>query len=481
LNNFSKQLFNLFFRRDIFKLFVIFIANQANLKRTILSILLLVAVTATGFSYANSQSNPAINGAWTGIIKAGKAEVVLYFEVMDASGAIIIPSQKIFRHKMAKVFSSKDSVAFSFDDNLLKAQFTGRVHADSIVGAWKQGSAAIPLVIRRVPKATVTHANVDVFLGYCQQYSLHRKEVNWTVIRDSAYLIADKGADTKPPGNAVKQPVHTTADIPQLGKAVKYIFGAVHDNHASWVYDTLIQVQAGLEGLSGISPSLMQSVRKYGDSLQVVALDNKTGYIRMPMIHMTDRLQAAAKALQIKTAIATLSASNIQKWVLDLRLCGGGNLEPMLNGISEILEDGPLGGYANSEEQLIKYWGIRNGSFCQEDSAMKAPVANNVKNKLAIITGPITASAGEALAVAVSGRPGTRTFGTPSFGQVTCTNVFPLGRQGQLVMAICYYTDRNSKVDKDRVTPEEATTGNDNFEDGKQDPAIIRAVAWLNE
>jgi carboxyl-terminal processing protease len=434
-----------------------------NLKRKFLAILLLIVSTISCSSFVAGQSKFPANGAWEGILKAGKTGLTLYFDITDSAGAIIIPAQRIFRHEMNKIKSSNDSIVFFFEDALLRAQFAGRMGQDSITGVWQQGGAALPLTLHRIPKLKIAHTNVDIFLGYCRQYALHRSAVDWNVIRDSAYLIAGE-----------------SADIRQLGKAVKYIFGALHDNHATWVYDHLIQVQGPNEGVSRVSSELMSAVMKNGAQLQVVALDKNTGYIRMPMINTTDPAQAAEKAAAIKAAIAGLSAAPLKKWVLDMRLCGGGNMEPMLNGLGDILEDGEMGGFTDNNGRFLKYWGMYNGTFHAGDTVM-AIRTNKVRNKLAILTGPVTASAGEAVSIALTGRPDTRSFGTPSFGQITCTNVFPMGSQGMLVISIGYYTDRNKKVYKMNISPGEVVAGKEDFGNPKLDPTVIRAAAWLNK
>lgn len=451
----------------------------------------MLTFIATAFAFSAPQSNPAVNGAWEGILKTGKTQLTLYFDIIDSSGAIIIPVQRIFRHDMNKLKSNNDSLVFSFEDELLQAQFAGRIDHDSIVGVWQQGRSAFPMTIHRIPKTTITHANVDVFLGYCRQYALHRSEVDWNVIRDSAYLIADKGTDIRSAQqrNALKQQLAKDSayslkgnddDIRQLGKAVKYIFGALKDNHAIWVYDHLIQMQCPNDSISGGSSVLSSAVMKDGTKLLVMVLDKNTGYIRMPMIYTLDRTHAAERATEIKTAIAGLPGTPIKKWVLDMRLCGGGNMVPMLNGIADILEDGDMGGYTDNNGQFIKHWGMRQGVFCAEDTAMIIH-ANKVRNRLAILTGPVTASAGEAVTTMLTGRPDTRSFGTPSFGQITCTNVFPMGNQGMLVISVGYYTDRNKKAYKVNISPDEVTTGKENFDNPKLDPTVIRATAWLSQ
>lgn len=433
------------------------------LKRIILSTLLLTFFIPA-FSFSYRQNSAASDGAWEGVLKAGKMELTVYFDMQDTTGAIFIPSQGIFRHDITQVVHDKDNVTFSLNDNVLRAQFAGKISSDSIAGVWTQGSASIPMIIHRIPKTTITHANVDVFLGYCKTYSLHRESANWNAIRDSAYLIADK-----------------STDLQQLAKAVQHIFKRVHDNHASWIYGGKFMTGGDTNGMSRISAPLMQAVNQYARELHVMALDNKTGYIRMPMINAIDPVAAAEAAQKIKEEITRVSTPQLQKWVLDLRVCGGGNMTPMLNGTSGLLEDAAMGGFTDDKGQFIRFWGMRQGVFCQGDSVMNTPATTMVGNKLAILTGPVTASAGEAIAVALEGRQHTRYFGSSSFGQITCTNVFPLGNQGMLVISIGYYTDRNKKVYKVNVSPDEVISGQENFENPKQDSTVIRAAAWLNK
>lgn len=88
-----------------------------------------------------------------------------------------------------------------------------------------------------------------------------------------------------------------------------------------------------------------------------------------------------------------------------------------------------------------------------------------------MLIGPHTASAGEAVAIALKGRPDTRFFGTPTHGQTTGNRSFKLPDGGLLALATEFELDRTGKRYDGPVEPDDMQT----------DPELARkaAEAWL--
>jgi hypothetical protein len=117
-----------------------------------------------------------------------------------------------------------------------------------------------------------------------------------------------------------------------------------------------------------------------------------------------------------------LTAGGAKRWIIDLQAMGGGDMWPVLAGLGGLLHGPIVGGFASKTDAV--QWIVAPGrsgldgvgpiidthepSHEVERDLSVAPVA--------VLIGPGTRSAGEALAIAFIGRPDVRIFGAPSAG-----------------------------------------------------------------
>ncbi|MET7506377.1 S41 family peptidase [Streptomyces albidoflavus] len=73
---------------------------------------------------------------------------------------------------------------------------------------------------------------------------------------------------------------------------------------------------------------------------------------------------------------------------------------------------------------------------------------------VAVLTGPRTASAGEAVAIAFRERPGTRTFGEPAVGVPTADAPYPLPDGALVVLTTAREADRTGRVHHGPLRPD---------------------------
>ncbi len=91
--------------------------------------------------------------------------------------------------------------------------------------------------------------------------------------------------------------------------------------------------------------------------------------------------------------------------------------------------------------------------------------------RVAVLTDKSINSAGEAMTVWFRGRPGTRSFGTPTCGHHHLLQDFPLSDGATLVLATAQNADRMKTKYGGPITPDEVAT-----EPGE---VVTRAIAWL--
>ena|SRR5437016_1571429 len=77
-----------------------------------------------------------------------------------------------------------------------------------------------------------------------------------------------------------------------------------------------------------------------------------------------------------------------------------------------------------------------------------------------VLTGPVTASSGEAITVDFRGRPHTRSFGSPTNGVPTANGVFTLSDGALLVLTVAVDADRSGQTYDSAIAPDQGSREN---------------------
>jgi hypothetical protein len=294
-------------------------------------------------------------------------------------------------------------------------------------------------------------AYLDQALDLMQQHALNRARLDWTRIRQAAHDQAAKAltpADTYP--------------------AIKGAISCLRDNYHSRFYtaDEVEARESGALDAGNIDP---------GGEL----LDSGLAYVLLPGLWGSAELYQAY-ALTVQGLIRELEAAQPCGWVVDLRQNTGGYMWPMLAGVGPLLGEGEAGAFVDPDGQQDP-WSYADGQVSVSDEVMTAIDSALVYGPLeplppvAVLTGRVTASSGEAVAVAFRGRPDTRSFGTKTAGLSTANQVFPLGDGALLLLTVARFADRSGTVYDGPIAPDEVV----NASKGSPDQVLEAAVAWL--
>jgi hypothetical protein len=143
-------------------------------------------------------------------------------------------------------------------------------------------------------------------------------------------------------------------------------------------------------------------------------------------------------------ALTRLAPRAAKGWVVDLRENTGGNLWPMLGGLKPLLGVGVPGWFRDRTNDDTP-WNIGAGAC---DLAVPANAA------VAVLLGPDTASSGEAVAIAFSGRANARSFGRHTAGRSTANMSLDLPDGGLLLLTGAIDVDRKGKAFPSGVEPD---------------------------
>lgn len=211
-------------------------------------------------------------------------------------------------------------------------------------------------------------------------------------------------------------------------------------------------------------------------------LPDAIGYLQIP--GFTAPGQETAYAATGNTSVATIDAPPTCGWVIDLRLDTGGSYSPMVTAFGPILGNGAFVGwrYGDDRQSWVTY---EDGRITDDDYEVSNYLGEQTYDlqrpspPVAVLTGPLTASAGEVAALAFVGRPSTRLFGEPTAGLTTANQSFALFDGAILALSTSAMTDRTGATHPDGIQPDEPIPTDWTTYGTDADPVLVAAQAWL--
>lgn len=215
-------------------------------------------------------------------------------------------------------------------------------------------------------------------------------------------------------------------------------------------------------------------------------IEDKIGYLRVPSIQIYDPTQINSYAQSLSDIVTELSSKCKNGFIIDLRLNGGGNLYPMLSGLSQFLGNQTIGYETDINDSIIRTWELKNGNFViggYQATDLKTKHKSKLKSiPIVVIIGPVTKSSGSMTAIAFKGRPNTYFIGEPTAdGYTTSNGYFQFATNLTLNFATNFVADRNKKVYKTTVKPDLTIHQGNDFDTLLNDLKIKAAIKWLKE
>jgi carboxyl-terminal processing protease len=285
-----------------------------------------------------------------------------------------------------------------------------------------------------------------------QLHSINRKKINWTELRQEAFVKATHA----------KTPADTYT-------AITFALQHLGDHHSLFV-EPQAATQPGTGGTTSYSEPSGQ------------LLAPGIGYLDLPGFIWFG--QAANQYAQFaQDAIGRVDQMGICGWIVDLRYNTGGNMWPMLVGVGPILGEGVAGWFVDADG-VKQAWGYSNGQAQYAGSTTTSAVrAYHLKHSLppvAVLTGTYTASSGEAIMVAFRGRPSTRSFGQPTTGVPTSNGKYTLRDGAELWITVAVDADRTGQTYDSSISPDQEVPSPSHLHPGANDEVEQAALTWLH-
>lgn len=351
----------------------------------------------------------------------------------------------------------------------------------AISGAWTATAAVAQETA--TPEAASVAAYLDSAVAITRAHVLGRDTVDWDAFRDSLSAWAAPGEELADAHWALARGLRRLNPHSFLSMEPERMIRMVM-RHSS--PETRPVAQGRRRVLSPFSD------RDTPSGALVEAEDGRRiGHVAIPSFggdhgtEFADSIEALVRDLHTRGACG---------WIVDLRGNGGGNMWPMLAGIGPVLGEGTVGYFVEASGDTTGAWFYRGGAagisagwgeggILARVSAAPTPYRMAGTPPVAVLYDGGTMSSGEAVAIAFSGRPDTRSFGVASGGFATGNSTFTLPDSATLVLTTTFEADRNGVVYPVRLHPDEVVpiaAGDEIPEEPPvEDPQIAAALSWL--
>jgi len=296
-------------------------------------------------------------------------------------------------------------------------------------------------------------------LDVMENNSLKKYEIDWVGFRQSAFIDAAGAVSTFDTYPAI------TAALQRIG-----------DGHSFFVpVGGRPQLSAGVSTASAVAPATV-------DPMAEMILPG-IGYVDVPAFSgggqpATDVAEVYHRIIE---GVDTLALTC--RWVVDLRGNTGGNMWPMVAGIGPVLGGGTPGFFVDPDS-VVSAWFYRAGQSGLDDLVIiDVPAPYELLYPapwVAVLTDSLTASSGEAVAVAFRNRPGARSFGGATWGVSTANTAFPLSDGAVIVLTVSTMADRLGNIYGDALVPDELIADLAKTGDPASDDVLAAAVEWLS-
>lgn len=272
-----------------------------------------------------------------------------------------------------------------------------------------------------IPEEPLSSPLLDQLLSLGEQNSINRSTIDWTATRTSVYQSFEEDG---------------------LNEAILTFLRALGDNHSFYRASS-----NGISLFTGASCALNQA-------FSFDNLPSEIGYVYVPN---TSGGSVTTFAQNIHDEIRRQNTTDKKGWIVDLSENPGGNMYPMLAGLSPLLDEGTLGNFVDPDGG-VSPWTQEEGAIAVSGTpVITMPDDFELENpdvKIAVVSSPLTASSGEATLISFIGANNTRTFGEPTCGLSTANQGFNLLDGGTLFLTVATMADRNQNLFGGRITPD---------------------------
>ncbi len=320
-------------------------------------------------------------------------------------------------------------------------------------------------------KATQKDVLLDTLISLAKNNSYYSSKVDWTELEKEMIVISKK-QDT----------------IDKLGKPAELMFKRLGDFHGMLMYDYKVAFNNRSENSGPPNDSIYRTIgatkinSPYSINSKII-VNSDIAYIEILGTGVMQGEQINYAIAEIREAICDLKKKKPKGWIIDLRCNIGGNMNPMMEGLAELIPNADLGGDTKDGINFNSKWSFEEGNFYQNrNSFYKTDLkCRNLidDSRIAVLISKYTASAGEVVASSLKGQKNVRVIGQKTSGLSSTNGWFVLSDKWVFAPMTAYYMSKDKSVHYDGIIPDieiQEDLDVNNLLTGK---IVDRAVKWI--
>ncbi len=269
-----------------------------------------------------------------------------------------------------------------------------------------------------------------------KETSLYAEQVDWEKV-NAEFIKLTKGKEK----------------VDELKPGLQYLINSLGDKHAQFRspkdHSIIVSYTGDIKGKDDRDYEFINTViNDISAKFSYQIFENGIGYLKVVAIGQGD---VKEQADFIRKGVIDLKTKQVDKWIIDLRYNGGGNMEPMMSGLAPIIGEGFVAGAINKQNEIRPYK-IENGQF--SNYGRLACEMNNLPKispteKVVVLVSRYTVSSGELVAIAFKGRNNTLFIGEETAGYTTGNGYDQINDDLIMIISQDVFIDRNKiKYDK---------------------------------
>lgn len=304
----------------------------------------------------------------------------------------------------------------------------------------------IPLDVK--PVGAVVKKYFSEFIDTLKLHSIRRDSIDFNLLEKDLELIA-KGTQNKD----------------DLNPAFQYAFAAINDNFGAY-YDSTTMVKADADRL------IAQKNKKTPPPLRYAIggiWKNEYAIIRVPSFFIEDPILSKLYSDSLVHLIKNMESKHPKGFLIDLRDCSKGNIDALMKGLSP---------FFNAKKTLTVNYA--NGTLKSWDYSDTTKYKINKKMSVAVLTGPLTQAAAEAVVIAFKSKKNTKQFGEPTGGYSEEIRNFKLSDNATVEFSVGVYSDAKNLKYTGRIKPDQFVEFPKNVQIKIEEDAIVYlASQWI--
>lgn len=294
--------------------------------------------------------------------------------------------------------------------------------------------------------------------------SLFTDNVNWDEINSNFVAIAK--------------------DSNRLNESLEYLINSLGDKHATFRSvenpSTIVAAYSRKNGEQDTRDAQFTNevINDINSRFEYQLLDDRIGYLKIVGIAPG---MVEEQSNFIRDGLKKLKEQGANKWIVDLRYNGGGDMNPMIAGLAPLIGAGFIGGSVDNKNNLHQEYEIRDGQF-YDNGRLVVEMENHPQisenEKVAVLLSRYTISSGELLAIAFKGRANTRFIGEQTAGYTTGNGWEQVTDELLMCISESTFIDRSRKKYDNKVGVDEVIEFAHNLK-LEGDRQIASAKDWL--